>query len=561
MTELTTYAYRTNTRTFIAVIVGAIAFCTVGVTVARPDSASSSLRCQYAASVQVLVTQITSSGLPSSESEAVTKWKERHQEFYDLFAEDQDDQTLSTHFKALSSAYYTIDALLADPKAPGLAAAGRAYAQEAERIFSWETARFKQSVDHHFNFSLIMLGLVAAVTLLLYRVLVVRSFGRMEDALTQQHELIRTVETQQMQTRDFVHQALSGFNNELEEVMKLRTVDLSAELRKGLTKLHRSTYTALAYTRELVRDEQQVSVPMSLEGLMADVVEYIRTQTELGASDVSYAVNSSIRSVTGQADLIGPLLSQACISVLELQGVRGIALEASAETAEENFVQVRFFIRPITASDVDVNQQLASAFTRENKSGDFGITLIDGLLKTIGGKHYLDGTTTRRLCIQLVCERYDDEVSSENNRSLEGRRVFIVDTDIEKLRTLVRQLSGYGVQATPFNSLQPLLDNLGTLRKFDVGIVVNRESGVAANELMDALRKDRALEKLPVIGLYPESDSPGAGVVWDALLTGSYSEADVISALRFCLPDAPSGNDDVQSTSPTQPTALQRARR
>lgn len=509
----------------------------------------------------MLVVQVTTAALPSSESEAVNKWKERHQEFYDLFIDDQDNEALSNHFKSLSSNYYTIDALLVDSKAPGLAAAGRAYAHEAERIFTWETSRFQHAEAQHFKFSLIMLALVATVTLLLYRALIVRSFGRMEKVLLEQHEHIRTVETQQMQTHGFVHQALSGFNNELEVVMKQRTVDLPAELRNRLTKLYRSTHSALAYTRELARDGQRVSVPLSLEGLLADVAEYIRTQTELNASDVSYTVNSSIRSVIGDADLIGPLLSQACISVLELQGVRGIAVETTAEAAEDDLVQVCFFIRPIATSDTDVNLQLAGAFTRENKSGDFGITLIDGLLKTIGGKYYLDGTTKRRLCIQMVCERYDDEVSSENNRSIDGRRVFVVDTDIERLRALVRQLSGYGVQATPFNSQQPVLDNLGVVRKFDVGIVVNRENSATPNELMDALRKDRSLEKLPMIGLYPESDSPGAGVVWDALLTGNYSEAEVVAALRFCLPDATSGTEGQQSTSPNQPIALQRARR
>lgn len=561
MTELTSYNYRTKTKAFVVVIVAAISSCVLGIYLSRPDAVSSSLRCQYAASVQALVTQVTSAVSPSAESEAATKWKERHQELYDLFIDDQDDQTLSNHFKSLSSAYYTIDALLIDSKAPGLAAAGRAYVQEAERIFTWETSRFKQAEQSHLNFSLILLALVATVTVLLYRVLIVRSFGRMEDVLSGQHELIRTAETQQLQTREFVHQALSGFNNELEMVMKQRTVDLSSELRNRLTKLYRSTHSALAYTRELARDGQRVSVPMSLEGLLSDVAEYIRTQTELNASDMSYKVNSAIRSVTGDADLIGPLLSQACMSVLELPGVRGIAVEVAAVAAEADLVQVSFFISPLAASDADANQQLAGAFTREGKSGDFGITLIDGLVKTIGGKYYLEGTTKRRLCIQLVCERYDDEVSSENNHSLDGRRVFVVDTDIERLRMLVRQLSGYGIQATPFNSQQPVLYNLGILRKFDAGIVVNRENGSTPNELMDVVRQDRALEKLPVIGLYPESDSPGAGVVWDALLTGNYSEAEVVSALRFCLPDAPSNAPGEQSTSPSRPTALQRARR
>ncbi len=561
MTELTSYNYKPTSSAFGVAAVLAFSSVVLWILLMRPDGEQSALRCQYAASVQGSVFQIASTPQLNTTSELVAKWREQHLELYDLFMDDQDDVVLSEYFQKLSSAYYTIDGLMQDSKAPGLTAAAKAYADAAERIFTWETARLVKEESRHVQLSLLLLVLALTAVFVLYRILVVRSFVRMETVLFERADQLRAREIEQGQLRGFLHQTLSGFHAELDGISNHKTSELTSDLRKRMSKLYRSTHSALAYTRELIREEQRVVSAFSLEALLADVAEYLRTQTELNASHFSYSVASSMRSVMGDPDLIGPLISQACICILEMEGVRGVSVVASAEAADQDLVKVSFVICPTTDRADATNQALADAFARDGQPGDFGTALIDGLLRTVGGKYYLDGSVQRSLCVQLVCKRYDDEVSAENNQQLEGRKVFVVDFDVERLRVLVRQLSGYGVQATPFNSQQPILDNLGALRKFDMGIVVNRETNTTANTLMDAIRKDREFEKLPVIGLYPESDTPSAGVVWDALLTGQYTESDVVAALRFCLPNASAATGSGDPTSSTQPTALQRARR
>lgn len=558
LTETATYSYRARSLAFIALVALAVAGVVAAILLSRPDATTSSLRCQYAATVQGGVLQLTNAPTPSTASESYTRWREQHLEFYDLFSAEAEDPTLAGYFKSLSSAYYQVDELMDDARAPGLAAAGKAYARDAERIFTWETARFAAAEKQHMLFSWgLLIGLIGIVVLL-HRLMLVRGFLQVEDLVHERASSIRELENELAQTRGFLHQAITGFSKEL-DCLERRSGN---DYREGLKKLRRASKSALAYTGELVDDDAGESLPLSLEALLADVVEYIHTQTEMELAHIRYAVNSEIRSVQGDANLIGPLLSQACISVLELSGVKSISIEGTAVESEEDLVQLNFAIRPDDPLEPKAVEELNKAFDKEGKSEDFGVALIDGLVRSIGGKYYISTESGNALVIQLVCGRYDDVVSSENNSSLEGRRVFVVDTNVERLRVLVRQLSGYGVQAIPFNSQQAVLENLGTLRKFDAGMVVNRESDPPAGELMDALRKDRELEKLPVIGLYPDAQSPTAGIVWDALLTGSYSEADVVAALRFCLPDPSSGNGaSANPTSPTQLTALQRARR
>lgn len=556
MTATATYFYRARSFAFIAIVALAVAGVVVAILLSRPDAVTSSLRCQYAAAVQGAAMQLTNDPTPSTEAESYIRWREQHLEFYDLFTGESEDPVLAGYFKSLSSAFYTVDALMGDVRAPGLAAAGKAYAREAERIFIWETARFAEAEKKHRLFSWGLLLALVAFIAILYRLLVVRAFNRVEALVYERADGIRELENELAQTRSFIHQAITGFSNELDSMVNRG----GGEYREGIKKLRRASHSALAYTRELLEEDPGETVPLSLEALLADVVEYIRTQTEMGASRIRYTLNSEIRSVQGDANLIGPLLSQACISVLELAEVQSISIEATAVEAEDDLVQVSFAIRPDGTVKPEGSDKLQTAFDKAGKSDDFGVALVDGLVRSIGGKYYTD--SGYGLVIQLVCERYDDVVSSENTSSLEGRRVFVVDTNVERLRVLVRQLSGYGVQAIPFNSQQAVLENLGTLRKFDAGIVVNRELDAPAGELMDALRKDRELEKLAVIGLHPESETPAAGIVWDALLTGAYSEADVVAALRFCLPEPTSGSSDAANpTSSAQPTALQRARR
>lgn len=537
---------------------------------ALPDTRTHDMRMRYAANLSGMVFIIHSSDeTDANKLTALRKqWTDHHRELNELFADYRQDLDLDQHFKALNNAFFALDDDLSKPQLVGSTERSelqQKYSSAADRIFIWENDLFESKM---LNFKLMFWGAGLALIVfagVFFRVIVVRNQHALKAEAEQRIQELNLVSGDFDALKAFVFNVFRAFERQLTIVTNAGH-DESRSANHELLKLTRSARSAGAYAGALAGKESADPVPFSFEGLITDVIDFIRTESEFSQSALTYTLQPGVSSAIGMPNLIGSLVSQTCISIMGYRGVQGLNIETSAIESDEDVVQLNLAFRVLAPSDhyPALQGYISGLLDRETRLNDFGSAIVGGLLGMLGGKQWqsIDPHGLPVFNLSVVCHRYADVVSSDDNSELKGKRIFVLDTDIEKLRVVVRQLSGYGIQATPFNSALPVIEEPGSVRKFDAGIIVCRDLGDHVSALHKAIRGITGADALQLIALYPDETKMTGGLTWDAVLSGSPTEAELVAALRFCLPDQLSSSAEPRGgiTLPAQPTALQRAR-
>jgi CheY-like chemotaxis protein len=93
------------------------------------------------------------------------------------------------------------------------------------------------------------------------------------------------------------------------------------------------------------------------------------------------------------------------------------------------------------------------------------------------------------------------EVTLPDIGQLRGKKALVVDDNKSNLKVLVKLLSTWGVQATPFNSPDLVADMLDALARFDFCLVDMDMPNVDGREIARRIREAYPLERIPVIAL------------------------------------------------------------
>jgi hypothetical protein len=561
VTKLAAHSVPKFNHFLVSTILLALLFSLVAYVVA-PDARQSSIRTQLAAQQSGQVFRLVSEDGASY----FEQWVEGHRFLGQAFTNEQDESLVSL-FKLLNASYYEITDHFKTStlNSTVLTEASVAYSEAAERIYFWEVVRFSEASKRYQWF----LGLSAFATLAMvvgfFWLFVVRKFSLFCAQMAERDQLFLEQREQSAVLKTFLYNAFKGFD---EEFLKLkRTLQLSSTERDNpVLKMHRSTKIALAYASELANPVDRDAIPFSVEGFMQDVMHFLRTETGLSPSVLAFEMHPPKASVSAFPDLLGPIVSQLCISLLELGPVSGIQIGAQVSNVDDDRVKLEFSLRPVTRTDLD-DEVLLALIDKQKVGRDFGPTLINGLTNLMGGKCWVEQQSgIPCLAFSVLCEAYADEVSADDNSELIGKRVFIYDANIERLRMMVRQLSSYGVQATPFNGLASIVESPKSISKFDAGILVIRNDMSVIESAFTAMRSTYAPNDLSLLGVYADADGRKEGFQWDALLSGDPSEAELVAALRFCLSsathEAQHGHTaDGEAILPTQQAARQRENR
>jgi CheY-like chemotaxis protein len=85
--------------------------------------------------------------------------------------------------------------------------------------------------------------------------------------------------------------------------------------------------------------------------------------------------------------------------------------------------------------------------------------------------------------------------------ALHGMRALIVDDNKTNLKILVKQLSAWGVQATPFNSPELVAEIMNNMHKFDFVLMDMQMPEMDGKALTKKIREKYSIEQLPLIVL------------------------------------------------------------
>jgi CheY-like chemotaxis protein len=144
----------------------------------------------------------------------------------------------------------------------------------------------------------------------------------------------------------------------------------------------------------------------------------------------------------------------------------------------------------------------------------------------------------------------------EKVNALQGMRALVIDDNTTNLKILVKQLSGWGIQVTPFNSPQLLTDIMSNLNKFDFVILDMQMPEMDGHSVARTIRSNFNIQELPIIvlsslGEHMMADSEN---LYNAYLTKPVKQSKLLDTIVDVMKVSPmqraklnlqSGNTDI----------------
>ena len=145
----------------------------------------------------------------------------------------------------------------------------------------------------------------------------------------------------------------------------------------------------------------------------------------------------------------------------------------------------------------------ADSSARKRYAGTgLGLSISKSYVNEMGGKLWVESAPGRGSVFAFTMVAEISESQQQTHiAALNGLKALIVDDNKTNLKILVRQLSAWGIQTTPFNSPELVAEMLSNLHKFDFVIMDMQMPEMDGRELTEKIRQSYSPEQLPIIVL------------------------------------------------------------
>ncbi len=187
-----------------------------------------------------------------------------------------------------------------------------------------------------------------------------------------------------------------------------------------------------------------------------------------------------------------------------------VLVKAELINRESDFVQIKFSVRD-TGIGIDPAEagnlfqsfyQVDSSISKKYGGSGLGLAICKNLVQEMGGRIWMESKPGQGSTFSFtVVAETAGIVQEEKIDALNGMRALIVDDNKTNLKILVKQLSAWGIQATPFNSPELVTEILSNLHKFDFIIMDMQMPEMDGKSLAQKIRAQYTDKQLPLIVL------------------------------------------------------------
>ena len=226
----------------------------------------------------------------------------------------------------------------------------------------------------------------------------------------------------------------------------------------------------LDYSKLDAGNMRLVPEPFDLHQCMEDVIDVMKPSASSRGLELAYYIDPDIphKLVQDEHRFKQVLFNMIGIAVkFTEQGEVEVTLKPT--NTHGDLIQLECSIRDTgIGMDPTVIPNLFNSFTQEDTSSTrrfggtgLGLAICKELVGLMGGRIWADSEKGKgaTFSFTLVAEK-TDAVQDFSYKSVQGLKVVVVDDNMTNLKILVKQLSNWGIQATPFNSPNLVLEVL-----------------------------------------------------------------------------------------------------
>jgi CheY-like chemotaxis protein len=253
--------------------------------------------------------------------------------------------------------------------------------------------------------------------------------------------------------------------------------------------------------------------PFSLMDTVEEVIDMLKPSAHAKSLElISYIHPKVPQEIVADSYRLRQVLINLVNNAIKFTNQGEVLLEIDLVTQEENFLQLKFLVRD-TGIGIEQGkiQNLFSSFTQADTSTTrkyggtgLGLAICKNIINLMGGRIWAESDPGKGSSFHftMVGESSDSETKvSYDATALRGLKALVVDDNKTNLKILVKQLANWGMQATPFNSPELVLEIMGNLKKFDLCVIDMQMPEIDGHGLTVKIREHYSAAELPIIVL------------------------------------------------------------
>lgn len=292
--------------------------------------------------------------------------------------------------------------------------------------------------------------------------------------------------------------------------------------RSGSTLMH-TLNDILDYSRIKSGQLELVNEAFDLYTTLDEVIDMMRPLAVEKKLELMLYVDPAVPvGLSGDGTRLKQVLINLLNNAIKFTEKGEVVVKVEHVLKEEEFHQLRFSIADTGIGlPKDEVEQLFQSFTQADTSNSrkyggagLGLAICKQIVQLMGGRIWAESEEGKgsTFCFTFVAEQLEADGTSLDIGGVQGMKALIVDDNTTNLKILVKQLGHWGVQATPFNSPELVIEVLDSLAKFDFCILDMQMPGIDGVELTRRIRAHYTDSDLPIIVL----SSVGDGIASDA---------------------------------------------
>lgn len=261
--------------------------------------------------------------------------------------------------------------------------------------------------------------------------------------------------------------------------------------------------------------------PFDLHQCMEDVIDVMKPSASSRGLELAYYIDPDIpRQLVQDEHRLKQVLFNLIGNAVKFTQQGEVEVTLKPTNSHGDLIQLECSIRDTgIGMDPATIPNLFNSFTQEDTSTTrryggtgLGLAICKELVGLMGGRIWANSEKGKGsiFSFTLVAEK-TDAVQDYSHKSVQGLKVLVVDDNMTNLKILVKQLSNWGIQATPFNSPNLVLEVLDNLDKFDLCILDMQMPEMDGHQLTRRIREKYDAGTLPIVVL----SSVGQGLLKD----------------------------------------------